>query len=233
MALLRLAQGRVAVAAAAIARVMSEPHDHRTRARGLAAYVEIMLAANETASARAAAEELSTLAAAMGAPLLRAMSAQATGAVLLAEGAGRDALASLRAAVRLWHELDAPYDGARAAVLLARAHGALGDDDSAAMELEAAGDVFRRLGAAPDLARLGARARAAAVGERSPLTAREMQVLRLIATGKTNRAIADDLAISEKTVARHVSNIYSKLALSTRAAATAYAYEHELLKSST
>jgi DNA-binding NarL/FixJ family response regulator len=164
----------------------------------------------------------------IGAPLLTAMADRANGAVLLAEGDPRAALAALRASWTAWHALDAPYEAARARVLIGLACRELGDTDSAAMELDAARDVFEKLGALPDLARLKALDgdAAAPVGG---LTAREIEVLRLVAAGKTNRAVAEDLVISEKTVARHLSNIFDKLGVSSRAAATAYAYEHDLI----
>jgi len=129
--------------------------------------------------------------------------------------------------------LDAPYDAARVRVLIGLAHRALGDEDTAAIELDAARHVFTRLGAAPELRRLVALLSVAGPGSAERLTAREVQVLGLVATGRTNRAIAERLGISEKTVARHLSNIFTKLGLSSRAAATAYAYQHDLLGRST
>jgi DNA-binding NarL/FixJ family response regulator len=105
----------------------------------------------------------------------------------------------------------------------------MGDEEAAAMELDAARSVFRQLGAAPDLARLATLDRRDAAAKGHGLTARELQVLRLVAAGKTNHAIATDLVLAEKTVDRHVSNIYTKLGVSSRAAATAYAYQHRLL----
>ena len=157
------------------------------------------------------------------------MSAYAAGAVLLSEGAALAALAALRRAWAAWQELDAPYEAARARVLLGLACRDLGDRDGAEMEVDAARLVFQRLGAAPDLARLEALSGKATAGAAGALTAREAQVLRLVAAGKTNRTIAADLFLSEKTVARHVSNIFAKLGLASRAAATAYAYEHDLV----
>jgi DNA-binding CsgD family transcriptional regulator len=228
LSLLRLAQGQVDAAAAAIRRVMEEPQDRRIRPRVLAAYVEIMLAADDIHAARAVADELAELSAALTAPFLRAASAHATGAVLLAEGDARAALAALRQAWTTWGEVEAPYEAARTRVLIGVACRQLGDEDGASLELEAARQVFLQLGAAPDLARKEPSLR------RDPkvtggLSAREVQVLRLVATGKTNRTIAEELFISEKTVARHVSNIFTKLDLSNRAAATAYAYQHRLV----
>jgi len=224
LALLRLAQGQRDAAAAAIRGAMTEVRAHAARARVLGAAVEILLAVGDVAAARAAAAELADIAAALDAPFLHALAAQAAGVVCLAAGDTQAALGGLRRAAARWRELDAPYEAARTGVLVAEALTTLGDRDTAALERDAARVVFQRLGAAPDLARL-----ATPRGASSPLTARELEVLRLVATGKTNRHIADELAISEKTVARHVANIFLKLSLSTRAAATAYAYEHELL----
>jgi DNA-binding CsgD family transcriptional regulator len=228
LALLRLGQGHVSSALAAIQRVLDESSQRVRRAKLLPAYVEIALAAGEVAAARAAAEEIAALAAALGAPMLSAQAAQAEGAVLLAENAARGAMAHLRRAWTDWCTLEAPYDAARVRVLLALACRQLGDEDGAALELDAAANVFRKLGAAPDLARverLWGRAPSPAGG----LTEREQQVLRLVASGRKNRAVAEELAISEKTVARHMSNIFTKLGLANRAAATAYAYEHNLV----
>lgn len=230
LALLRLTQGRVDAAASAIRRVVAEVTDPRRRAADLAACVEIMLAAGDTGAARAAAEELSRLAASLDAPFLRAVTAQALGSVLLGEHEPRAALATLREASAGWRELDAPYEVAQVRVLIGLAHRALGDEDTAAMELDAARHAFAGLGAAPDVRRADALLRPASSLEAAePLTPREVEVLRLLATGRTNRAVAEKLGISEKTVARHVSNIFTKLELSTRAAATAYAYQHDLL----
>jgi ATP/maltotriose-dependent transcriptional regulator MalT len=229
LAQLRLAQGRVAAAAATIRRVLDEGHDRVTRSKVLAAYVEIMLAAGDTQAARVGADELAEIALDLDAPFLHAVSAEATGAVLLVEGDTRAALAALRQAWATWRELEAPYEAARVRVLLGLACQELGDEDSGEMELDAARAVFRELGAAPELARVEELSRKAAPKAAGGLTGREVQVLALVATGKTNRSIAAELVISEKTVARHVSNIFTKLGLSSRSAATAYAYEHGLV----
>jgi len=228
LAQLRLAQGQTDAALAAIRRALDEQHPHMDRPRILAAAAEIMLTAHDIDGARAAADELSHVADHVGAPLLRAMAAHSLGSVLLADGDARAALAALRRAWSTWHGLDAPYEAARTRVLIGLTCRALGDEDSARMELDAAAWIFEQLGAAPDVAHTEALARRAPKAQ-GGLTAREVEVLRLVASGKTNRAIAADLFLSEKTVARHVSNIFTKLGLSTRAAATAYAYEHDLV----
>jgi DNA-binding CsgD family transcriptional regulator len=229
LALLRLVQGQAALADAAIRRVLGESGDAIARARVLGPYIEIVLESGDVSAARAAAEELMTIAAEIGAPFLRVLAEQFTGAVRLAEGDARSALGGLRAAWTGWRELDAPYEAARVRVLIARACRSLGDDDSAEMELDAARSAFEHLNAVPDVVRVGQMYGTVPLDPTAGLTAREVQVLALVATGKTNRAIADDLFISDKTVGRHVSNIFTKLGLSSRSAATAYAYEHGLV----
>jgi DNA-binding CsgD family transcriptional regulator len=226
LALLRLAQGAIDAALSAVVAALDETRAGRARTRLLPAQVEIALAAKDLAMARAAAEELGTIAAELGAPYLRAVAGQATGAVLLAEGNARPALAALREAESLWRETEVPYEAARTRALISLACRELGDPHGADLELEGAYSVLRRLGAVPELARVERLAPTPARG----LTAREIEVLRLVAAGRTNRGIAAQLRISEKTVARHLSNIFVKLGLSSRAAATAYAYEHALVQ---
>lgn len=228
MALLRLAQGRTQAAAAAIRRATDETTSLFARPQLLGPLVEIMLAAGSIATARVAADEMTRIADEVGAPLLTAMAGRANGAVLLAEGDPGAALAALRASWTTWYALDAPYEAARVRVLIGLACRELGDRDSAAMELDAAREVFQNLGALPDLARLAGLDEGAAAPA-GGLTAREIEVLRLVSAGKTNRAVAAELVISDKTVARHLSNIFDKLGVSSRAAATAYAYEHDLI----
>jgi DNA-binding NarL/FixJ family response regulator len=160
---------------------------------------------------------------------VRAAAGRALGGVLLAEGDARSALGALRGAWELWRQLDAPYEAARVRVLIALGCRGLGDEESAALELDAAGRVFGELGAAPDLTRVEDLTRRQTDAAAHRLTPRELQVLRLVATGKTNHAIAADLVIADKTVDRHVTNIFAKLGVSSRAAATAYAYQHRLL----
>lgn len=229
LALLRLAQGRTDAAAAAIRRVVSATSGRLERTKLLPAHIEIMLAVGDTQEARAACRELGEIAESFDTGVLGAMAAHARGAVELAEGDARAALGSLRQACQVWQHVDVPYLAARVRTLMGLACRVLGDDDGCGLELAAARAVFERLGAAPDIARLDALTRDTAPGRSHGLTSRELQVLRLVAAGKTNRSVAAELSISEKTVARHVSNIFTKLGLSTRAAATAYAYEHDLV----
>jgi ATP/maltotriose-dependent transcriptional regulator MalT len=227
LALLRLAQGRTEAAVAAIRRVLAETDDRLRRAKLLPATVEIMLAAGEAQAARGAADELTAIADGFDTPALRAVAGHARGAVLLAEGDARAAAVALRAAWKVWADLEAPYEAARVRVLVGLSCRALGDDEAAAMELDAARGVLARLGAASDLANLDRLARADAASH--GLTPRELEVLRLLAAGKTNRAIAGELVVADKTVDRHVSNIFTKLGVSSRAAATAHAYQHRLV----
>ncbi len=229
LAQMRLAQGDPAAAEAAIRRVVAENHDLMARARLLAAFVEIMLAVEDVPAARSAAEELTDIAAATRAPYLDATSAYATGAVALADGDGAAAISALRRACALYCELDTPYEAARARVLIGSVCREVGDDDTATMEFDIARRCFTEVGALSDLAALDAlTSPISPAGAPSGLTGREVEVLELIARGKTNRQIAQALYISEKTVARHVSNIFTKLTVQSRAAATAYAYEHGL-----
>jgi DNA-binding CsgD family transcriptional regulator len=229
LALLRLAQGNHAAAAAAIRRVEGETTRPLKRARLLPAYVEIMLAVGDVEEAHIACRELEEISARYESGMLGAMVARAEGEIGLTEGDARAALLPLRRAWQMWQELEVPYEGARVRVLLGLACRAMGDDDTAALELEAARDVFAQLGAAPDLARIDSLARSVSSDDVHGLTAREMQVLHLVAAGETNRAIASKLILSERTVDRHVSNIFAKLGVSSRAAATAHAYKHQLV----
>ncbi|MGH9243308.1 MAG: LuxR C-terminal-related transcriptional regulator [Acidimicrobiales bacterium] len=229
LALLRLAQERIDDAAAAIRRVVAEAEGPVERSRVLAAFVEITLAAGDVDAARAAVDDLAQLAANFDSSFLRAVTARARGEVALAAGDPGAACVALRRAWRAWQELDAPYEAARVRVLVARAYAQLGDHDTAAMELDAARGVFEALGATPALAQVDELSGAAAPPTPGGLTPREAEVLRLVATGATNRAIADRLVISEKTVARHLTNMFTKLGVGSRAAATAYAYENDLV----
>jgi DNA-binding CsgD family transcriptional regulator len=234
LSLLRLAQGQVSAAMSSVAVAVEEGGDPGARCMLLAAATEVMLAAGDVEGGRRTADELRALASGFDAPLLAAMAATVEGAVLLAEGDPRGALSALRRAWMGWRDLDAPYEGARARVLIGLAYRQLGDDDSAAMELDAARWVFQDLGATPDVARVDGLTGSAPDGgagalDGHHLTGREVEILRYLASGRTNKAIAAELVISEKTVARHVANIFTKLGLSSRAGATAYAYEHGLV----
>lgn len=219
LAMIRLAVGQVEGACIALRREREEAQDPSRKTAVLPAFVEAMLAAGDVEAARAGAAELELAAKQLGAPpYVRALAEKALGAVLLAEGQPRPALTSLRSALELWRSIDAPYEVARTRILIGKACEALGDPDAAALEADAARKALEKLGS------VTVKPEAPAGG----LSAREVEVLRLIAAGKSNRAIATELFISEKTVARHVSNIFTKLGVSTRAAATAYAYEHGL-----
>ncbi len=229
LALMRLSQGEAEAAETAIRLALQESRDRRSRIVLLGAAVEILIARNDVASARAASEELTQLAGSSEVPFLCATCSQARGSVALAEGQPLAAAESLRAAAAAWQELDAPYDLARCRVLIALAYRQLADLEGAQLELDAAVEVFERLGASYDAARVASMSQEQAPALPDRLTGREVEVLRLIATGATNRVIATRLSISEKTVARHVSNIFTKLDLSSRAAATAYAYDHHLV----
>lgn len=229
LALLRMAQGRVGIAASAIRRVVSATTDPLQLARLYPAYVEIMLEAGEIADARTACQQLHEIVKRFDTGLLGAIAAHARGAVELAEGDAQAALCSLRNALQVWQEVEAPYMAARTRLLLGLACRALADEEGAGLEFDAARTMFEQLQAAPDLARLDRFTKDAPSGRPHGLTPREFQVLRLIATGKTNRVIAAELFVSGRTVDRHVSNIFTKLTLPSRAAATAYAYEHGLI----
>jgi DNA-binding CsgD family transcriptional regulator len=228
LAWLRLAQGRPDAAAASIRRALEEAAEPTTRLRLLHAAVDIALATDDRAAAREAADELATLADTFGAPMLKAVSGHVLGAVLLAEGAAREALRSLRAAWLAWCDLGVPYEAARARVLIGLACRVLGDDDGANLEWDAARRSLEQLGARPELERLQ---HLDGSGDASPvagLTPREIEVLRLVARGHGNRAIARELTISEHTVARHVQNIFAKLDVGSRTAAAAFAFERGL-----
>jgi len=227
LALLRLAQGRHDAAFAAMRRAAAETLEPLRRASLLPAYVEVALAAGDVDAARSACRELEGIAQ-RGSEALAAMSALARGALALALGDARAALVASRRAWRAWEELEAPYEAARARVLVGVSCRSLGDQEACSLELEAARETFAALGAAPDLARVDALAGRGRRGGAHGLTPRELQVLRRVAAGDTNRDIAAALSISEHTVARHVQNIFAKLGVSSRTAASAFAFEHDL-----
>ena len=230
LSLLRLAQGQIDAAATSIRSVLLDTRVRASRARMLAAAVEILLAASELENARAAASELAEIARSIDAPLLHARSAHAAGTVALAEGDIARASASLGAAFEIWRALEMPYEEAQTCVSLAVVCERRSDQDGRRLELDAARKLFTELNAEPCLLRIAEQleraTRRRSVGS---LSEREAEVLRLLAAGKTNRDIAEALFISEKTVARHLSNIFDKLGVSSRTGATAWAYQHNLI----
>ncbi len=229
LALLRLSQGQRAAALASIQRALAEAGPPVERLALLPACIEIMVAADRLDEARVALADFERSIDARECPAHPASAAHAHGAIALASGDPRTALPVLRRAARGWQELDAPYDVARARELVGLACRAVGDETGAALEWEAARLTYEALGAALDLARLCALGRGEGVEGAHGLTARELEVLRMVAAGRTNKAIAAELVLSVRTVDRHVSNIFAKLGVSSRAAATTYAHEHGLL----
>lgn len=227
-ALLRLAQGNIDAATAAAHRMVAEHRGARVLAVPvLAAAVEILVASGDVDGAGDLADELGGIAGGSDLPLVQGKAAYASGLVRLAAGDATSALPAFRRASTTWHDLGVPYEEARAREGVAQACALLGDHDACALELDAARQIFLRLGAMPDVERL-----AAPSGPGAPpagLTERECDVLRQVASGRTNRQIAAELSISEHTVARHLQNIFLKVGLTSRSAATAYAYEHGIV----
>lgn len=231
LALLRAAQGRLHTAATAIDRALCATADRWQRAKLLPARVEIALAAGDVDAAARAGAELDAIAAHGGTDELAAIAASARAAIACHRGDAQAALVDARRALGLWQRIDAPYPAARVRMLAGVACRALGDLEGSRLELDAARATFERLDAKPDLQRLDAMTKAGASARPRGLTRRELQVLRLVAAGKTNKAIAGELFVSEKTVDRHVSSILAKLDVPSRAAATARAYEEQLIPS--
>ena len=229
LSLLRLAQGEIDTSAASIRAVLLDTRIRAARARMLAAAVEILIAAGDLESARSAAAELAEIASTIDAPFLHAASAHATGAVRLAEGEIAAASTSLGKAGEIWRELEAPYEEAQTGLLMAAVCERRGDQEGRRLELDAARRRFKQLGAEPCLARVADQSDRAMHRPAGSLSKREAQVLRLLAAGRTNRDIAEALFISEKTVARHVSNIFDKVGVSSRTGAAAWAYQHHLI----
>jgi ATP/maltotriose-dependent transcriptional regulator MalT len=229
LALLRAAQGRADAAAAAIRRAVTATRDPLERTKLLPACVEILLGVGELEEARSACRELEQIAERFGTDVLSAMAAHCRGAVELVDGDAKAALVALRRASQIWQQIGAPYLAGRVRMLVGLACRTLGDMEGGALELDAARAVFEQLGAAPDRARIDALTRGARPDRPHGLTQRELQVLRLVAAGKTNKTIAAELSLSEKTIDRHVSNIFTKLDVPSRAGATAFAYEHKLV----
>jgi ATP/maltotriose-dependent transcriptional regulator MalT len=227
--LLRLAQGHTSEARSAVDAALAMATSPADRWPLLAAASEVCCACGDLAAARSAAEELDAATREQPGTWLRAVAATAAGCVLLADGAPRDAGAVLRGAWQAWRELRVPYEAARVRILLGEVCAALGDTDGALLEWDAARYVFEELGAVDDLARVAARLSPAAPSRPSGLTERELEVLRLVAQGRTNREIAEVLVLSEHTVRRHLQNVFGRLGVSSRAAAVAFAVQHDLV----
>jgi ATP/maltotriose-dependent transcriptional regulator MalT len=224
LALLRLAQGRFDAAASSARRMLAETSADPVRPVILGAVVEIFIRAGDPDQAGAACDELDRRTeGGGGTELMSAIALTARGSLSLARGDAATAARLLRSAIAHWSSLEMPYERARARVLMADACSVLGDDDSAQLERDAARETFESLGARMEVARL------VPSSDTTPLTSRERDVIRLVAAGRTNREIASELVISEHTVARHLQNIFVKLHVSSRAAATAYAYEHHIV----
>jgi DNA-binding CsgD family transcriptional regulator len=226
LALLWHARGRTPAAVAAVRRLLAETGDPVHRCRLLPAAVEILIAGGCLDEARPAAAELSGIADSFGCAAIDAMAAHSTALLALATGDAQAALPKARQARQLWTGLDAPYETARARMLVGRAFRELGDEDSATAELTTALNAFAELGATPGRHEAEKLLRRTAPGG---LTARELEVLRLVAAGNSNAEIARRLVLSDKTVARHLTNIFTKIDVPSRTAATAYAHEHDLL----
>ncbi len=232
LALLRLAQGQREAALSAMRRLLTTTTASWQRARFLPAFVEIALSNAALDEARAAARELHEIGCEFGSEILGAMAAHAHGAVLVAAGDPAAAVEPLRHSFGVWQKVGAPYIAARIRVLLGNALDGLGDSEGATLERAAARKVFEELGASTDLGLLGSDpAEKAAPPRASPhrLSKRELEVLRLLATGKTNKLIAQELFVSERTIDHHVSHIFTKIGVGSRAAATAFAYENSLV----
>lgn len=228
-ALLRLAQGHAEEAAATMRRALAERTDRLARARLIGAYVQTMLAVGDQVEARAACAELAGIAETYATDLLAAIAVHCRAQVSLGDGEVGDSLRLARRAAELWQRIGAPYEVARARELIAQACASLGDVDGADLEFEAARSAFADLGARDDEHRVEHLMQRSVPDGTGALTGRELEVLRLLAQGDTNRSIADRLSVSERTIDRHVSNILTKLTVSSRTAAAAYAFEHRLI----
>jgi DNA-binding CsgD family transcriptional regulator/tetratricopeptide (TPR) repeat protein len=227
LSLLRLSQGEMDKALPGIRRALAETSGQLERLDLLTAAVTIMLAAGDIDAARQATAELAGIAAVYTTPGVQAELAAARGAVALGDGDPATALPLLRSAARSWREIDAPHAVARVSVLIGLACRAVGDEDAAEVELESARSTFARLGAHPDVHRVEELLHS--TRDLGPLSAREIEVLKLVAAGKTNHAIAAELFVSERTVHRHISNIFDKLGVHSRTAAASYAIQHHLV----
>jgi DNA-binding CsgD family transcriptional regulator len=225
-ALLRLAQGRVGSAQRIVSHCLAgQPRERPARVQLLATAVQVSLAADDDITARTSLAELQVIAQTFGSPLFRAVAVTAQGRVQLAAHDIDGAIGCLRDAVQHWRHLDIPYEVATASTLLGQALRLGGDEEGAAAAFAEARALFQQIGAELQPAQVG-RADAARPGG---LTVREIEVLRLIAAGRSNKGIAAELHLSPKTVSRHLSNIFTKIGVSSRAAATAFAFEHRIV----
>ncbi len=231
LSLLRLAQGSEDVARGSIRRLVGACADPMRRARLLPACAEIMLAAGDLDAARRACRDLTELAERFGTEVLGAMAMQTEAALAIEEGDAQRAIELARSAFHTWSRVGAPYEAARARILVGMACRALDDADGARLELDAAIAMLEQLGAAPEVARVKALGRTmrSMPADSHRLTPRELEVLQLVAQGKTNKEAAAELFVSNRTVERHLNNIFNKLNVSTRTAAAAYAHEHKLI----
>jgi DNA-binding CsgD family transcriptional regulator len=230
LSLLRLAQGDVDAASAGVRRALTEVTATPDRLDLLKAAVTIYLQDGKTEAARDAVAEFEETAGATPMPVIKAEASAARAALALSEGEAGSALPLLRRAAGAWQEQDAPHEVAKLNVLIGQACRALGDYDGAQLEFSAARETFERLGARPDLAQLDLIVAGDADSETHGLTRREIEVLRAIAQGKSNRAIANELHLSERTVHRHVSNIFTKLDVDSRTAAVTCAIKQGIVE---
>lgn len=230
LALLRMAQGEIDTAEAAIRQAEEEQENPMTRSKILLAYIDIMLAVDDISAAQAGAADLSEIAKEFQAPFLQAIAARAEGNIILKKGEPKKALDKLHKAWAALKRIGASYELAKTRMLIGLAYQKIGDKDSAEIEFDAARWTFQKLGAMCDLSKMDPFIQNTSSDDHTHgLTPRELQILRLLTTGITNKEIGKDLYISERTVDRHVSNILAKLNVPSRAAATAYAYEHDMI----
>ena len=230
LALLRLAQGQLDAAETSIRNTLQATNDTRLRAELLHAMAEIMIAVNRHEEASEAVAELSEIAGRFDVPYLYAASSYCRGAVLLAEGKIRPSLENLQNALKIWETLNLPYESARTRELKGLVYRELNDADDAEAELAAARWIFEQLHAVPDVKRLNRLLNTKREPQTYGLTLRELQVLRLVANGNTNKRIAGELFISERTVDRHVSNIFIKLSVNSRVEASTFAVRNGLME---
>jgi ATP/maltotriose-dependent transcriptional regulator MalT len=226
LALLRLAQGRTDAAVSVITGCLRETTSQLARAGLLPAFVHVAIAGGQLEEARRALAELEEIADTFATPMLQATVRSTRGRVQLADG-DPTATSTLRDALDLWQALDVPYEVATVRTLLGQALRAEGDEAAATESFAIAARLFDEIGAQAEAGLLR--------GDPGPvlpagLTEREVEVLRLIAAGMTNNEIAGELYLSVKTVSRHLSNIFTKIGVSSRAGATAFAFEHALVE---